>query len=170
MSSLTIEVETSRSENKHKKLARWVEEVAQMTKPDRIHRCDGSPEEYQATLRLMILSGTAIVLDEKKRPGSFLVRSHPADTPIVHIAPRRARHAPDDTADLRLPEPGHPADAAPARRVKAVTGTTRQAARRRLPSRMKSRSALGSRHGAVLHRDGSDVTRVSTFLESRAVH
>jgi len=83
MSSLTIEVETSRSENKHKKLARWVDEVAQMTKPDRIHWCDGSPEEYQATLRLMILSGTAIVLDEKKRPGSFLVRSHPADVARV---------------------------------------------------------------------------------------
>jgi phosphoenolpyruvate carboxykinase (GTP) len=83
MSSLTIEVETSRSENKHKKLARWVEEVAQMTKPDRIHWCDGSSEEYQATLRLMILSGTAIVLDEKKRPGSFLVRSHPADVARV---------------------------------------------------------------------------------------
>src|SRR5437016_14640278 len=83
MSSLTIEVETSRSENKHKKLARWVEEVAQMTKPDRIHWCDGFPEEYQATLRLRILSGTAIVLDEKKRPGSFLVRSHPADVARV---------------------------------------------------------------------------------------
>ena len=83
MSSLTIEVETSRSENKHKKLARWVEEVAQMTKPDRIYWCDGSPEEYQATLRLMILSGTAIVLDEKKRPGSVLVRSHPADVARV---------------------------------------------------------------------------------------
>jgi phosphoenolpyruvate carboxykinase (GTP) len=83
MSSLTIEVETSRSENKHKKLARWVDEVAQMTKPDRIYWCDGSPEEYQATLRLMILSGTAIVLDEKKRPGSFLVRSHPADVARV---------------------------------------------------------------------------------------
>jgi phosphoenolpyruvate carboxykinase (GTP) len=83
MSSLTIEVETSRSEYKHKKLARWVDEVAQMTKPDRIHWCDGSAEEYQATLRLMILSGTAIVLDEKKRPESVLVRSNPADVARV---------------------------------------------------------------------------------------
>ncbi|MGC2198231.1 MAG: hypothetical protein WA628_26405, partial [Terriglobales bacterium] len=56
MSSLTIEVETSRSENKHKKLARWVEEAAHMCKPDRIYWCDGSQEEYQAMLRLMILS------------------------------------------------------------------------------------------------------------------
>src|SRR5207302_11110807 len=31
----------------------------------------------------MILSGTAIVHDEKKRPGSFLVRSHPADVARV---------------------------------------------------------------------------------------
>ena len=37
MSSLTIDVETASSENKHKKLARWVEEVAQLCRPDRIH-------------------------------------------------------------------------------------------------------------------------------------
>ncbi len=83
MSSLTIEVETSSSENKHKQLARWVEDIAQMTKPDRVHWCDGSRDEYQATLRLMILSGTAIVLDEKKRPESVLVRSNPADVARV---------------------------------------------------------------------------------------
>ena len=83
MSSLTIEVETSSRENRHKKLARWVEDIAQLTKPDRIHWCDGSRDEYQATLRLMILSGTAIFLDEKKRPESALVRSNPADVARV---------------------------------------------------------------------------------------
>ena len=83
MSSLTIDVETSRSENKHKQLARWVEEVAQLCKPERVHWCDGSPEEYQAMLRLMVLSGTAIRLDEQKRPNSVLVRSNPADVARV---------------------------------------------------------------------------------------
>ncbi len=83
MSSLTIDVETSRSENKHKLLARWVEEVAQLCKPERVHWCDGSPEEYQSMLRLMVLSGTAIRLDEQKRSNSVLVRSNPADVARV---------------------------------------------------------------------------------------
>ena len=83
MSSLTIAVETSSSENKHKKLAHWVDECAQMCKPDRIHWCDGSREEYQAMLRLMLLSGTATALEENKRPNSVLVRSNPADVARV---------------------------------------------------------------------------------------
>jgi phosphoenolpyruvate carboxykinase (GTP) len=83
MSSLTIAVETSSSKNKHKKLAHWVDECAQMCKPDHIHWCDGSREEYQAMLRLMLLSGTATALDESKRPNSVLVRSNPADVARV---------------------------------------------------------------------------------------
>ncbi|PYX75673.1 MAG: hypothetical protein DMG72_06805, partial [Acidobacteria bacterium] len=55
MSSLAMEVETG-SENKHKQLASWVEEVAHMCKPDRVYWCDGSGEEYQAMLRLMVLA------------------------------------------------------------------------------------------------------------------
>ncbi len=83
MSSLTVDVETSRSENKHKQLVRWVEETAQMCKPERVHWCDGSQEEYRSMLQLMVLSGTAIRLDEQKRPNSVLVRSNPADVARV---------------------------------------------------------------------------------------
>ena len=83
MSSLTVEVATSSRENRNKQLARWVDEVAQMCRPDKIHWCDGSPAEYQQMRRLMILSGTAFPLDEKKRPNSILVRSNPADVARV---------------------------------------------------------------------------------------
>jgi phosphoenolpyruvate carboxykinase (GTP) len=83
MASLTIEVESAASSDKNRELAAWVEEAAQMCRPERIHWCDGSHEEYQAMLRLMVLSGVAIPVNEAKRPNSVLVRSNPADVARV---------------------------------------------------------------------------------------
>jgi phosphoenolpyruvate carboxykinase (GTP) len=67
----------------HKRLSAWVEEVAQLTKPDQVHWCDGSHEEYQAMLRLMVQTGTAIWLSDNKRPNSILVRSTAGDVARV---------------------------------------------------------------------------------------
>ncbi len=83
MATTTIEVNAAGSNCRNTKLERWVEEVALMCKPDRIHWCDGSAREYQDALRLLVLTGTAIPLDSAKRPHSFLVRSDPADVARV---------------------------------------------------------------------------------------
>jgi phosphoenolpyruvate carboxykinase (GTP) len=84
MSSIALEVDkTSGGNPRHRGLLQWVENVARLTKPDRVHWCDGSQEEYQEMLRLMVQSGTAILLDPEKRPNSVLIRSNPADVARV---------------------------------------------------------------------------------------
>jgi phosphoenolpyruvate carboxykinase (GTP) len=81
MASLTMEVESAASGNKP--LTQWVEQLAQLCKPDSVHWCDGSADEYQTMLRLMVQTGVAIPLDATKRPNSILVRSNPGDVARV---------------------------------------------------------------------------------------
>jgi phosphoenolpyruvate carboxykinase (GTP) len=81
MASLTQTMEAESTGNRQ--LVRWVEEVAQMCKPEGVHWCNGSQAEYQAMLQLMTLAGTAISVNPAMRPNSILVRSNPADVARV---------------------------------------------------------------------------------------
>jgi phosphoenolpyruvate carboxykinase (GTP) len=65
------------------KLKSWIAEVTSMLRPDAVHWCDGSKDEYQAMLRAMVDTGTAIWLNPKKRANSVYVRSDPGDVARV---------------------------------------------------------------------------------------
>jgi phosphoenolpyruvate carboxykinase (GTP) len=64
-------------------LERWVNEVAALTRPDRIHWCDGSDAQYQALVRQMLQTGTLVELNQQTHPGCYLHRSHPSDVARV---------------------------------------------------------------------------------------
>jgi len=65
------------------KVLAFVEEAKELFKPDSVRWCDGSKEEYQELLKLMVDCGTAMWLNPDKRGNSILVRSDPADVARV---------------------------------------------------------------------------------------
>ncbi len=60
-------------------LAAWVDEVARLTRPERIHWCDGSDAEYRGLVEAMLASGELIALNPETHPDCYLHRSHPSD-------------------------------------------------------------------------------------------
>jgi phosphoenolpyruvate carboxykinase (GTP) len=57
----------------------WVDQAAQLTKPDRIIFCDGSEAENQAVLHEMLKHVDSFQLNPKTYPNCYLHRSSPSD-------------------------------------------------------------------------------------------
>jgi phosphoenolpyruvate carboxykinase (GTP) len=64
---------------KNRVLQAWVDEAARLTKPDLIHWCTGTPDEYQSFIDSMLRDGTLIELNQESFPQCYLHRSHPSD-------------------------------------------------------------------------------------------
>jgi len=67
----------------NKVLGQWVEAVAALTRPDQIRWCDGSDQEYQELIGLMLESGDLRELNQKTHPNCYLHRSDPSDVARV---------------------------------------------------------------------------------------
>ena len=57
---------------KNDKAKDWIREIVTLCKPEKIHWCDGSQEEYDQLCREMVETGTLRKLNPEKRPNSYL--------------------------------------------------------------------------------------------------
>ncbi len=69
------------SQNKH--LCRWVEKIAGLTKPAKIHWVTGSQQENDRLCAEMVASGTLTKLNQKLWPGCYYARSDSGDVARV---------------------------------------------------------------------------------------
>ncbi|QWZ07565.1 phosphoenolpyruvate carboxykinase (GTP) [Nocardioides panacis] len=67
----------------HEGILAWVDEVAELTQPDRVHWCTGSDEEWTELTDALVASGTFTRLNADKKPNSFHAASDPTDVARV---------------------------------------------------------------------------------------
>lgn len=67
----------------NKKLLAWVEEMANLCKPDNVYWCDGSEEEYDRLAAELVENGTFKRLNDDLRPNSYICMSDPSDVARV---------------------------------------------------------------------------------------
>jgi phosphoenolpyruvate carboxykinase (GTP) len=76
-------VDTTTAPTTNQRLLAWVQEVAELTQPDRVVWCDGSQEEWDRLTDELVRAGTLVRLAEDKKPNSFWARTDPDDVARV---------------------------------------------------------------------------------------
>ncbi len=64
-------------------VAAWVDEVAKLTQPTKIHWCDGSDAEFETLKRELMADKQLLPLNPQSFPGCVLSRSDPSDVARV---------------------------------------------------------------------------------------
>ena len=95
---------------KNAELAAWVEQVAALTQPARIHWCDGSDAENTSLTELMLASGDLVRLNAQTHPNCYLHRSDPRDVARVEHLTFVCTHDAEDAGpnnNWMAPEEAH---------------------------------------------------------------
>ncbi len=113
-------------EAKNRNLRQWVQEVAELCRPDAIHWCDGSKAEYDRLMAQMVASRRGH--PARETPEQFPVplrpqRRRPRRGPHLHQHAEQGRGGPDQQLDRRGRAQAH--DARPLRRLYARTDDVR---------------------------------------------
>jgi phosphoenolpyruvate carboxykinase (GTP) len=69
--------------SRHPRLRAWVDEIAALTQPDRIHWLEGSDAEWDALTEQLVAAGTFVRLNPDRKPNSFWAASDPTDVARV---------------------------------------------------------------------------------------
>ena len=91
-------------------VAKWVEQVAALTRPQKIQWCEGSDAEFQSLKRELIASKELLQLNQQSFPGCVLSRSHPSDVARVEHLTFVCTQQRDDAGLAHFRPPAAPSD------------------------------------------------------------
>jgi len=78
-----VTAQTTDKPTSHQGILSWVDEVAELTQPDRVHWCTGADDEWTELTDALVGTGTFVRLDPAKKPNSFYAASDPTDVARV---------------------------------------------------------------------------------------
>lgn len=68
------------------RLIQWIEDAIALCRPDHLHLCDGTPEEYRKICQELVEKKVFVPLNPHRRPNSFWCHSSPGDVARVEEA------------------------------------------------------------------------------------